>query len=102
MTGIQTSHGMMIFKFLDNLKAAVNVKLQYINTPESIVPKNLFFKHEIKTETHRMEAFESSVYTQGAEYFINKMYEAYNSMMTGTEKAPVCCPNKKLHEEHPE
>jgi len=87
MTGIQTSHGMMIFKFLDTLKAAVNVKLQYINTPESIVPKNLFFKQTIKTETHRMEAFESSVYTQGAEYFINKMYEAYNSMMTGTEKA---------------
>ena len=34
-----------------------------------------------------METIETSVYTQGAEYFINKMYEAYNSMMTGTEKA---------------
>merc|ERR1711970_1341601 len=87
MTGIQTSHGMMIFQFLDNLKAAVNVKLQYINTPESVIPKNMFLKQTIKTETHRMETIETSVYTQGAEYFINKMYEAYNSMMTGTDKA---------------
>ena len=87
MTGIQTSHGMMIFQFLDNLKASVKVKLQYINSPESVIPKNMFLKQTIKTETHRMETIETSVYTQGAEYFINKMYEAYNSMMTGTDKA---------------
>merc|ERR1711970_547273 len=87
MTGIQTSHGMMIFQFLDNLKASVKVKLQYINSPESVIPKNMFLKQTIKTGTHRMETIETSVYTQGAEYFINKMYEAYNSMMTGTDKA---------------
>merc|ERR1719348_2159019 len=84
---IQTSHNMMIFQFLDSLKAAVNVNVQYINGPESIIPKNTFIKQTIKTETHRMETIESSVYTQGAEYFINKMYETYNSMMTGTDEA---------------
>merc|ERR1712013_487928 len=85
--GWETSRNNVIFQFLDNLKASVNLQLQYINTPETIIPKNWFWKQTVKTETHRMEYVESSVYVQGAEYFLNKAYEAYNSMMTGEDKS---------------
>merc|ERR1719495_3088253 len=85
--GWETSRNNMIFQFLDNLKASVNLQLQYINTPETIIPKNWFWKQTVKTETHRMEYVESSVHVQGAEYFLNKAYEAYNSMMTGEDKS---------------
>merc|ERR1711887_503884 len=72
---------------LHHLKASVNLQLQYINTPETLIPKNWFWKQTVKTETHRIEYVESSVYVQGAEYFLNKAYEAYNSMMTGEDKS---------------
>ena len=85
--GWETSRNNVIFQFLDNLKASVELQLQYINTPETIIPKNWFWKQTVKTETHRMEYVESSVYVQGAEYFLNKAYEAYNSMMTGEDKS---------------
>merc|ERR1719394_134979 len=85
--GWETSRNNVIFQFLDNLKASVEPQLQYINTPETIIPKNWFWKQTVKTETHRMEYVESSVYVQGAEYFLNKAYEAYNSMMTGEDKS---------------
>merc|ERR1711970_917849 len=85
--GWETSRNNVIFQFLDNLKASVNLQLQYINTPETIIPKNWFWKQTVKTETHRMEYVESSVYVQGAEYFLNKAYGAYNSMMTGEDKS---------------
>merc|ERR1719430_73287 len=85
--GWETSRNNVIFQFLDNLKASVELQLQYINTPETIIPKNWFWKQTVKTETHRMEYVEASVYVQGAEDFLNKAYEAYNSMMTGEDKS---------------
>lgn len=84
-TGIQTSHNIMITEFLHTLKAAVNVKLQYVTSKESAFPKVAFYKTVVKSEAHKTNNLEASVYFQGAEYLINKMYETYNSLLPTAE-----------------
>merc|ERR1719228_2537045 len=79
-TGIQMSHNVMISQFLDTLKAAVNFKLQYVTSEESAFPKNIFLKDSVASKSHHTQNFEAAINFQGAEYIINKMYEAYSAL----------------------
>merc|ERR1719394_1327689 len=58
--GIQTSHNIMISQFLDTLKAAVNMKLQYVFSEEDELPRNLFMKASVKSDTHKFNHMEVS------------------------------------------
>merc|ERR1712240_833805 len=46
--GILTSHNIMISQFLDTLKAAVNMKVQYVFSEEDELPRTLFMKTSVK------------------------------------------------------
>merc|ERR1719334_1253803 len=50
--GIVTSHNIIISRFLDTLKAAVNMRLQYVFSEDDEVPRSLFLRNSVKTRTH--------------------------------------------------
>merc|ERR1712240_998104 len=64
--GIVTSHNIIISRFLDTLKAAVNMRLQYV------------FSEEV------------AMHMEGGQFLIDKLYETYNRfMLSEEEKARV-------------
>eukprot|EP00092_Neocalanus_flemingeri_P009183 GFUD01009884.1.p1 GENE.GFUD01009884.1~~GFUD01009884.1.p1 ORF type:complete len:1721 (+),score=446.76 GFUD01009884.1:69-5231(+) len=76
-TGIQTSHNIKISQFLDTLRAAVSLHLQYVNSEESAVPRRFYVKSDIESKSQIMEKIESSIYIQGSEVLIEKLYNLY-------------------------
>merc|ERR1719318_499454 len=76
-TGIQTSHNIKIVQFLDTLRSAVTLKLQYVNSEESAVPRTMYVKSDIQSKGHSKDMFESAVYVQGSEVLMEKMYNLY-------------------------
>merc|ERR1719292_91879 len=85
-TGILMSHNVMISQFLDTLKAAVNFKLQYVTSEESAFPKNVFLKDSVASKSHHTQNFEAAINFQGAEFIVNKMYEAYSALKPQQEQ----------------
>jgi len=79
-TGIQTSHNLKIVQFLDTLRAAVQLKLQYVNSEESAIPRTMYVKSDVHTKSHAMEMLDSAVYIQGTEELIEKMYNTYTKI----------------------
>merc|ERR1719312_2127547 len=79
-TGIQTSHNLKIVQFLDTLRAAVQLKLQYVNSEESAIPRTMYVKSDVHTKSHAMEMLDSAVYIQGTEELIEKMYNTYRKI----------------------
>merc|ERR1711887_6829 len=78
--GIQTSHNLKIVEFLDTLKAAVTLKLQYVNSEESAVPRTMYAHSDVESRSHAMEMLDSAVYIQGSEELIEKLYTLYHKM----------------------
>ena len=77
-TGIQTSHNIKIVQFLDTLKSAVTLKLQYVNSEESAIPRTMYVKSDVQTKSQKKELFESAVYIQGSEVLVEKLYNMYS------------------------
>merc|ERR1719516_408327 len=71
--GILTSHNIMISQFLDTLKAAVNMKVQYVFSEEDELPRTLFMKTSVKSKTH----------------VFNKMDVTYARFLSEEEKARI-------------
>ena len=76
-TGIQTSHNIKIVQFLDTLRSAVTLKLQYVTSEESAVPRTMYVKSDIQSKSQSKDMFESAVYVQGSEVLMEKMYNLY-------------------------
>jgi len=62
------------------LKAAVTLKLQYVNSEESAVPRTMYAHSDVESRSHAMEMLDSAVYIQGSEELIEKMYTLYHKM----------------------
>ena len=82
----EVSHNMVIANFLDSLKAAVKVNVQNVFSTESQFPRTQYYKASVLSKSHIVDNLEASVNVQGTEFLINKMFDAYNSMMQGEEK----------------
>ena len=79
VTGIQGSHSVLIYNFLDGLKSAVSLKLEYITSKESAFPRSVFMKSKVDSRSHSTDSFVSGVHFQGAEVIINKMFEVFTA-----------------------
>jgi len=84
--GIQTSHNIMISHFLDTLKAAVNMKLQYVFSEEDELPRNLFMKASVKSDTHKFNHMEVAAHMEGGQFLLNKLYETYARFMLSEDE----------------
>merc|ERR1712180_527565 len=84
--GIQTSHNIMISQFLDTLKAAVNMKLQYVFSEEDELPRNLFMKASVKSDTHKFNHMEVAAHMEGGQFLLNKLYETYARFMLSEDE----------------
>merc|ERR1711962_84256 len=71
--GILTSHNIMISQFLDTLKAAVNMKVQYAFSEEDELPRTLFMKTSVKSKTHVFNKMEVAAHMEGGQFLINKL-----------------------------
>ena len=76
-TGIHKSQNIEIKQFLETLKASVGLKLQYVNSEESAFPRTMFLQSLISSKAQSMKPFESSVYLQGADTFLDALYNEY-------------------------
>ena len=84
---LQHSNNIMIAQFLDTLKASVGLKMQRIVSQDaSSFPTDVFIKKSMKSRTTTINNSENSLHLQGGPYLINKMYNAYNEMLTGEEQ----------------
>ena len=80
--GLEKSHNMKIMNFLDNLKASVGLKLQYVNSEESAIPRNMYLKSVINTQVQEIKQLETSVYLQGVDQIIEKIQDLYKMIMS--------------------
>merc|ERR1719394_1497448 len=87
--GILTSHNIMISQFLDTLKAAVNMKVQYVFSEEDELPRTLFMKTSVKSKTHVFNKMEVAAHMEGGQFLINKLYETYARFLSEEEKARI-------------
>jgi len=88
-SGIVTSHNIIISRFLDTLKAAVNMRLQYVFSEDDEVPRSLFMRNSVKSRTHVLSE-EVAMHMEGGQFLIDKLYETYNRfMLSEEEKARV-------------
>ena len=76
-SGIHKSQNLEIKQFLETLKASVGLKLQYVNSEESAFPRTMYLQSEISSKAQTMKPFESSVYLQGADTFLDELYNGY-------------------------
>lgn len=76
-SGIHKSQNIEIKQFLETLKASVGLKLQYVNSEESAFPRTMFLQSEISSKAQTMKPWESSVYLQGADTFLDELYNGY-------------------------
>ena len=79
--GIEKSHNIKITQFLDTLKSSVGLNLQYVNSEESAIPKNMYLKSEIKSKVQSIKQLETSVYVQGVDQIIEKIQDLYKFMI---------------------
>ena len=79
--GIEKSHNIKIQKFLDTLRTSVGLRLQYVNSEESAIPRNMYMKSEINSQVQNIKQLESSVYVQGADQIIEKIQDLYKMMI---------------------
>jgi len=85
--GILTSHNIMISQFLDTLKAAVNMRVQYVFSEEDELPRTLFMKTSVKSKTHVFNKMEVAAHMEGGQFLMNKLYEAYARFLPQDEVA---------------
>jgi len=78
--GIHKSQNYKIQQFMDKLKASVGLKLQYVNSEESAIPRNMYLKSEIDSEVQTTNQLETSVYVQGAEQILENVLNLYKQM----------------------
>merc|ERR1712048_1408967 len=95
--GIQTSQNLKIKQILDSLKASVGMQLQYVNSEESAIPRNMYIKTEVDTRASRTKQFETSIYIQGADKVIEKVQDLYK-MLYQQQDSPQKQPEKLQYE----
>ena len=78
--GLHKSQNRKIQQFMDKLKASVGLKLQYVNSEESAIPRNMYLKSEIDSEVQTTNQLESSMYVQGAEQVLENVLNLYKQM----------------------
>ena len=76
-SGIHKSQNIEIKHFLETLEASVGLKLQYVNSEESAFPRTMFLQSKVSSKAQTMKPFESSVYLQGADTLLDKLYDVY-------------------------
>jgi len=86
--GIQTSQNLKIKQILDTLKASVGMHLQYVNSEESAIPRNMYIKSEVNSRVSKTKQFETSVYVQGADKVIEKVQDLYKMLYQQQQDAP--------------
>merc|ERR1711962_23780 len=87
--GIVTSHNIIISHFLDTLKAAVNMRLQYVFSEDDEVPRSVFMRNSVKSRTHVLSE-EVAMHLEGGQFLLDKLYETYNRfLLSDEEKARV-------------
>ena len=79
--GLEKSQNVKIMNFLESLKASVGLKLQYVNSEESAIPRNMYLKSEINTHVQQIKQLETSVYMQGVDQIIEKLQDLYKMIM---------------------
>merc|ERR1719420_2066964 len=95
--GIQTSQNLKIKQILDSLKASVGMQLQYVNSEESAIPRNMYIRSEVDTRASKTKQFETSVYVQGADKVIEKVQDLYK-MLYQQQDSPQKQPEKLQYE----
>ena len=80
--GLEKSQNVKIMNFLDNLRASVGLKLQYVNSEESAIPRNMYLKSVINSEVQEIKQLETSVYMQGVDQIIEKLQDLYKIFVT--------------------
>merc|ERR1712227_1141386 len=86
--GIQASQNLKIKQILDTLKASVGMHLQYVNSEESAIPRNMYIRSEVDTRASRTKQFETSMYIQGADKVIEKVQDLYKMLYQQQQDAP--------------
>merc|ERR1719481_1331784 len=86
--GIQTSQNLKIKQILDTLKASVGMHLQYVNSEESAIPRNMYIKSDVNSRVSKTKQFETSVYVQGADKVIEKVQDLYKMLYQQQQDAP--------------
>merc|ERR1711936_132475 len=54
---------------------------QYVNSEESVIPRNIYLKSEINSQVQDIKQLETSVYLQGADQIIDKVQDLYKMMV---------------------
>merc|ERR1711962_966029 len=82
-------HNIIISHFLDTLKAAVNMRLQYVFSEDDEVPRSVFMRNSAKSRTHVLSE-EVAMHLEGGQFLLDKLYETYNRfLLSDEEKARV-------------
>jgi Domain of unknown function (DUF1943)/Lipoprotein amino terminal region len=84
--GIQFSQNWQISHFEQTLKASVGHKYQLTSSEESAIPKLMYSKLQVKTQSSIEELMETAFYIQGAEDVFEKLYDLYSAMSIRTKE----------------
>ena len=77
--GYQSSRNMHLTYFVESLRSSVHHKVQWVSSEESIFPKSIHFKAEMRGQDSDIESLETSFYMQGAEHIIEKLQDMYDN-----------------------
>merc|ERR1719334_1786442 len=62
------------------------MKLQYVFSEEDELPRNLFMKASVKSDTHKFNHMEVSAHMEGGQFLLNKLYETYAQVMLSEDE----------------
>merc|ERR1719370_1271950 len=62
------------------------MKLQYVFSEEDELPRNLFMKASVKSDTHKFNHMEVAAHMEGGQFLLNKLYETYARFMLSEDE----------------
>ena len=78
--GIQMSHNMQISQFLESFRNTVSQNTQWVFSEESVIPKSLYSRTEMRGIDNSAVPLEAHLYIHGAQYVVDQLYEMYSEM----------------------
>jgi len=74
-SGFQYSHNLQYTTFVETLKTALSHKLQWVASQDSFIPRTIYAKTELLSQSRNIDVVETMLYMQGSETILKQLYD---------------------------